>query len=332
MERRALVTGAGGFIGSHLAERLVGEGYGVRALVHYNALGRTGWLADSPREIRETLDIVAGDIRDPAFMRRAMDGVDVVFHLAALIGIPYSYLAPDSYIAVNVQGTLNVLEAARDVGAKVVHTSTSEVYGTAQRVPIGEDHPLSAQSPYAASKIGADQLALSFHRSFGVPVAVVRPFNTYGPRQSARAVIPTIILQLLADPRRIALGNLAPTRDLTLVDDTVAGFVAADRAEAALGEVVNLGTGYEISIGALAARIAEEMGVEPVIEQAAARVRTTGSEVERLLSDNRRAADLLGWRPRLAGADGLAAGLRSTVGWFRARGADALGDAARYRV
>lgn len=332
MTRRALVTGAGGFIGSHLADLLVREGYSVRSIVHYRALDQRAWLDDVANDIASAMEVVAGDVRDAGFMRHVARDVDVIFHLAALIGIPYSYVAPESYVGVNIQGTLNVLQAGREVGAKVIHTSTSEVYGTAQHVPIDETHPLSAQSPYAASKIAADQLALSFHRSFGLPVVVVRPFNTYGPRQSRRAVIPTIVTQLLAGQRTLRLGSISPTRDLTFVRDTVSGFIAADRAEAAIGEVVNLGTGYEISIGELASIIASEIGADVTIEEEAARIRPAGSEVERLLSNNAKAAKVMDWHPMLAGADGLRIGLRLTIDWFRRRGLAELADAREYGI
>lgn len=333
MTRRALVTGADGFIGSHLVETLVAEGYAVRALAQYNAFANRGWLDDVDPKIAADLDVYLGDVRDPTFMREAVAGTDVVFHLAALIGIPYSYDAPESYVATNVTGTLNVLQAARDVGGvKVIHTSTSEVYGTAQRVPIDEAHPLQAQSPYAATKIAADQLALSFHRSFGAPVVVIRPFNTYGPRQSRRAVIPTVIAQLLSGERRLRLGNLHPTRDLTFVTDTARGFLLADGCEAALGEVINLGTGHEIAIGALAELIAEAMGMDVEIEQEQARLRPDASEVERLCADADKAKRLLGWTPDYAGREGLRRGLDQAIAWFRTRPGMAGARAREYAV
>ncbi|RMH18070.1 MAG: SDR family NAD(P)-dependent oxidoreductase [Acidobacteria bacterium] len=313
---RVLVTGAGGFIGSHLAERLVDEGAAVRALVHYNALGSRGWLDRSPRS--EAMEIVAGDVRDPESVRQAVDGVEVVFHLAALIAIPYSYRAPRSYLETNAGGTLNVLEAARRSGAGlVVHTSTSEVYGSARYVPIDEDHPLQAQSPYAASKIAADQLVRAYHRSFDLPVVTVRPFNAFGPRQSPRAVIPAIATQLLAGGR-LKLGNLHPTRDLNFVANTVDGFLAAARSPAAIGEEINLGSGREISIGDLVRLIARLLEVEAEIELEAERVRPPKSEVDRLLASSERAERLLGWRPRI----GLEEGLERTIAWLR-RHADA---------
>lgn len=315
--KRVLVTGADGFIGSHLTEALVRRGLGVRAFVLYNSLNSWGWLDRSPAEIRKGLDVFAGDIRDPHGVHEAMRGCDTVLHLAALIAIPYSYHSPDTYVDTNIKGTLNVLQAARSLGVeKLVHTSTSEVYGTARSVPISEDHPLQGQSPYSASKIGADQLALSFHASFGTPVSVIRPFNTYGPRQSARAVIPSIIVQALAGASAIKLGALHPTRDFSYVDDTVAGFVAVAESPRSVGEVVNTGSGHEISIGDLARTIFRLMGRELPIETEERRLRPAGSEVERLLADARKAASLTGWRPRYAGSDGLEQGLRRTIDWF----------------
>ncbi len=314
---KILVTGADGFIGSHLTEALVRAGHEVRAFVFYNSFGHRGWLDSSPPEIQDAIDCFAGDIRDPHGVRTAMRGCDTVLHLAALIGIPYSYHSPDAYVDTNVRGTLNVLQAARDLEvAKVVHTSTSEVYGTAQYVPIDESHPLQGQSPYAATKIGADQMALSFHRSFGTPVAVARPFNTFGPRQSARAVIPTIITQIAAGARRIALGALHPTRDFNYVRDIVRGFMAIAEAEAAIGQEINLGSNHEISIGDTAALIAEVMGVEVEITTDSQRLRPEKSEVERLWADNGRARELLGWRPEYAGREGFRRALEETVAWF----------------
>ncbi|MFZ5587073.1 MAG: SDR family NAD(P)-dependent oxidoreductase [Thermodesulfobacteriota bacterium] len=317
--RTVLVTGAGGFIGSHLAERLAREGARVRALVHYNALGLWGWLDHSP--LKDRMEVIAGDICDRDSVAAALKGAEVAFHLAALIAIPYSYAAPSSYLRTNAEGTLNLLGAARALGGvKVVHTSTSEVYGSAQRAPIAEDHPLVGQSPYAASKIAADKLAESFHLSFGLPVVTVRPFNTFGPRQSARAIIPTIITQALAD-QPIRLGNLHPTRDLNYVENTVDGYLAAADSDAAVGRTVNLGSGREISIGDLAALICRLLNKPALFTQEAQRMRPAGSEVERLLADNTLARELLGWRPRV----GLEQGLEATIAWLR----ENLG---RYRV
>lgn len=321
----AFVTGADGFIGSHLVEALLAEGRAVRALALYDPRGGRGWLDEVAGETgREGLEIVQGDVRDGPQLTRLVEGCDTVFHLAALIGIPYSYEAPASYIATNVEGTLNVLEAARTLGGlKVIQTSTSEVYGTAQRVPIDEAHPLNAQSPYAASKTAADQLALSYHRSFGLPVVVVRPFNTFGPRQSRRAIIPTVIGQLAGGARQLRLGNLHPTRDLLYVTDTARGFLLAEQAEAAIGETINLGTGREIAIGDLARLIASLMGVEAEIVEDEARLRPAASEVERLCAGIDKARRLLGWQPGGDGATSLEEGLRRTIDWFAGRPAPA---------
>lgn len=325
--KTVLVTGADGFIGSHLTEALVRAGCRVRAFVLYNSFNTWGWLDHSPAEVRDALDVFVGDVRDPNGVRTAVRGCDVVFHLAALIGIPYSYHSPDTYLDTNVKGTLNLLQAATELGIeRVVHTSTSEVYGTAQRVPIDEAHPLNAQSPYAATKIAADQFALAFHRSFGTPVALARPFNTYGPRQSARAVIPTVITQIAAGRDTIRLGALHPTRDFNFVADTVAGFLALAEADAAVGEVVNLGSGFEVSIGDTVRLIAEVMGREVRVETDGQRLRPSASEVERLLCDNRRARAMTGWEPAYAGLDGLRRGLAETAAWF----ADPA-NRARYR-
>jgi NAD dependent epimerase/dehydratase len=314
---KVLVTGADGFIGSHLVEALVRQGHQVRAFVLYNSFNSWGWLDRSPREVREAVDVFAGDIRDPNGVRQAMQGMEAVLHLAALIAIPYSYHSPDTYIDTNVKGTLNVLQAARALEIRrVVHTSTSEVYGTAQVVPITEEHPLQGQSPYSASKIGADQLAYSFYASFGLPVVIARPFNTYGPRQSARAVIPTIITQLTSGKRSIRLGAVSPTRDFNYVQDTVSGFIAAMQSSAGLGEVVNFGSNYEISVGDTARLIASVMGVDLDIETDEARLRPQNSEVERLWADNTKADRLFGWRPSYGGLEGLRRGLRETIDWF----------------
>jgi dTDP-glucose 4,6-dehydratase len=318
MKKNILITGSEGFIGSHLTEALVRKGYSVRAFVLYNSFNSAGWLDQAKLEIKKSLDIFAGDIRDPNGVRKAMEGQEIVLHLAALIGIPYSYHSPDTYVDTNIKGTLNILQAARDLGVKrVVHTSTSEVYGTAQTIPIREDHPLQGQSPYSATKIGADQLALSFHHSFGLPATILRPFNTYGPRQSARAVIPAIITQILKGKKEISLGSLHPTRDLLYVKDTVAGFIKALEAPKIEGEVINLGSGFEISIGNLAHTIAELMGTKIAIKESSERVRPADSEVERLLADNQKAKKLLKWSPKDSGLAGLRLGLAQTIKWFR---------------
>lgn len=315
--KKILVTGADGFIGSHLTEALVRQGFDVRAFVLYNSFNSWGWLDHAPADIQSSLDVFAGDIRDPNGVRTAMQGCDGVLHLAALIAIPYSYHSPDTYVDTNIKGTLNVLQAAREAGVtRVIHTSTSEVYGTARFVPITEEHPLQGQSPYSASKIGADQLAYSFHASFGLPVVIARPFNTYGPRQSARAVIPTIISQLASGARRIKLGALHPTRDFNYVADTVDAFISALKSDKGLGEVVNFGSNFEISIGDTVSLIAEVMGAEVEIETDAVRLRPEKSEVERLWADNSRARALFGWEPRYAGVDGLRRGLSETAAWF----------------
>jgi len=312
-----LVTGADGFIGSHLVEELVRAGCKVRAFVYYNSFDSWGWLDSAPKDVRDAIDVFAGDIRDAHCVREAMRPCESVFHLAALIGIPYSYAAPDSYVATNITGTLNVVQAAREHGvAKVVVTSTSEVYGTAQSVPISEDHPLVGQSPYAATKIGADQIALSYFRSFATPVAVVRPFNTYGPRQSARAVIPSIITQIADGARSIRLGSLHPTRDFSYVRDTVRGMMAVHDSPASVGEVINIGSNFEISIGDTAKLIAGLMNADVHIETEQARLRPATSEVERLFADVGKAKRLLGWEPEFRGRDGIASGLRKTIDWF----------------
>ena len=309
--KKVLVTGGGGFIGSHLAERLVALGAKVRVLVPYNSRGSHGWLDDSPQ--RDRIEVILGDVRDAGSVRQAMEGVEVVFHLAALIAIPYSYRAPASYVETNIHGTLNVLQTGRDLRiGRIIHTSTSEVYGTAQCVPISESHPLQGQSPYSATKIAADKLAEAFHRSFELPVVTVRPFNTFGPRQSARAVIPTIISQCLAG-RPVRLGSLHPTRDLNYVSNTVDGFIAAAEFEQAIGRTVNLGSGREISIGDLAALIAGLIGCPLRIEADEQRFRPKDSEVGRLLADNSLARKLLQWEPRVS----LEEGLKESIAWFR---------------
>ena len=314
---KVLVTGADGFIGSHLTEALVRAGHDVRAFVFYNSFGSWGWLDSSEPEIRSKLDVFAGDIRDPHGVKTAMQGCDVVLHLAALIAIPYSYHSPQSYVETNITGTLNVLQAARELGVRrVIHTSTSEVYGTARFVPITEDHPLQGQSPYSATKIAADQLALSFHASFGTPVVVARPFNTYGPRQSARAVIPTVISQIAAGKRQIKLGSTTPTRDFSYVADTAAAFISLLDTDAAIGEVINFGSNFEISIGETVQVIAEAMGAEVEVVVDEQRLRPEKSEVERLWADNSKMRRLSGWEPRYGGRDGFLRGIEETARWL----------------
>jgi dTDP-glucose 4,6-dehydratase len=309
--KTVLVTGAGGFIGSHLTEKLIEMGAKTRALVHYNALGTWGWLDQSP--VKDDIQVIAGDVCDRDSVREAVKDCEIVFHLAALIAIPYSYRAPASYVRTNVEGTLNVLQACRETGVqRLVHTSTSEVYGTARYVPIDEQHPLQGQSPYSASKIGADKMAEAFGLSFGVPVVTVRPFNTFGPRQSARAVIPTIIGQCLKG-QTVRLGSVHPTRDMNFVANTVAGFLLAGITPGVVGKTINLGSGREITIGALAEMIAGIIGSTVSIQTDDSRVRPENSEVERLLADNSQAQQLLGWKPEV----GLEEGLRRTVEWMR---------------
>ncbi len=313
--RPVFVTGAEGFIGSHLVETLLARGYRVKAGVCYNSFGSIGWLEALDR--RSELETVAFDVRDQNAVRGAMNGCGAAMHLAALIAIPYSYAAPESYVDVNVKGTLNVLGAARDLGLeKVVCTSTSEVYGTAQFVPITEEHPLVGQSPYAASKIGADQMAIAFHRSFETPVAIARPFNTFGPRQSLRAVIPTIVAQLASGARTLALGDVTPTRDFNYVEDTAAGLLAVLESPNTVGETVNLGTGWDVSIGDTARLIGEIMGRDFEIAVDPARIRPAGSEVRRLQAATGKAERLLDWRPAHAGPAGFRRALERTVAWF----------------
>jgi NAD dependent epimerase/dehydratase len=312
--KRIVVTGADGFIGSHLVEALLEHGCDVKAFVLYNSFNSWGWLDTLPVETLAEMEVFAGDIRDPNGVRTALKGADVVFHLAALIGIPFSYHSPDSYVDTNIKGTLNVLQSARDLGiGRLLVTSTSEVYGTAQYVPIDEKHPRQGQSPYSASKIGADMMADSFYRSFDLPVVTVRPFNTYGPRQSARAVIPTIITQLLAGSPEIHLGSVTPTRDLNFVTDTAAGFVALAECEDAVGREVNICTGKEISVGDLANLIIDVVGVPARVVTEQQRMRPEKSEVERLLGDSSLMRELTGWEPRVP----LREGLERTVEWLR---------------
>jgi len=324
--KKVLVTGAGGFIGSHLTEELVRLGAEVRALVRYNSQGSWGNLELSPPDVRREVEVLAGDVRDPFFVDHAVGGAEVVFHLASLIAIPFSYVAPQSYVETNVTGTLNVLQAARRHGVgKVVHTSTSETYGTALYTPMDERHPLQGQSPYSASKIGADKLAESFNRSFDLPVATIRPFNTYGPRQSARAVIPTIVSQALARDR-IELGSLTPVRDLTFVGDTVRGFVRVAEAPETAGETVNVGSGHGVTVGELAERILSLLGRSLPIAAAEERLRPERSEVFTLICDNRKAAEMLGWRPSVSLDDGL----RAVIDWVQEH--PALYKAEAYNV
>jgi dTDP-glucose 4,6-dehydratase len=317
MAKKILITGADGFIGSHLTEALIREGYEVRAFVLYNSFNTWGWLDHASPEIKSKLEVFVGDIRDPHGVHNAMKGCDLVMHLAALIAIPYSYHSPDTYIDTNIKGTLNVLQAARELGGiRVVHTSTSEVYGTARFVPITEEHPLQGQSPYSASKIGADQLAYSFFASFDLPVTIIRPFNTYGPRQSARAVLPTVITQIANGARHLKIGALEPTRDFNYIDDTVRGFIAVAQSDAALGEVINIGSNYEISIGDAIKVIAELMCSDIQIEVDSVRLRPAISEVNRLWADNTKAKDLCGWEPNYVGLKGFSKGIRKTIDWF----------------
>ncbi|MCT7958228.1 NAD-dependent 4,6-dehydratase LegB [Laspinema palackyanum] len=316
-KKKVLVTGADGFIGSHLTDELVRQGYSVKAFVIYNSFNSWGWLDHSSKDVVDKLEVFSGDIRDPYGVKEAMKGCDIVLHLAALIAIPYSYHSPATYVDTNVKGTLNVVQAARELGVeKVVHTSTSEVYGTAQFVPITEDHPLQGQSPYSASKIGADQIAMCFYQSFNTPVSIIRPFNTYGPRQSARAVIPTVITQIAKGARKIKLGALHPTRDFNYVKDTVRGFIAIAESEKSIGEVINIGSNFEISIGDTVQIIAEAMGVEIEIETDEIRLRPEKSEVNRLWADNTKAKQIVGWEPLYGGREGFKRGLAETAEWF----------------
>lgn len=317
MDGRILITGADGFIGSHLTEMMVRAGYDVRAFVQYNSHGSRGWLDSCGGDVAGGFDVFSGDIRDPNGVRIAVKGCSAVLHLAALIGIPYSYHSPDSYVDTNVSGTLNIVQAARQEGVcRVVHTSTSEVYGSALFVPITEEHPLRGQSPYSATKIGADQVAWSFHTSFGLPVTILRPFNTYGPRQSARAVLPTVITQIASGAQQIKLGSLHPTRDFTYVTDTAAAFMTALDADDADGEVVNVGSDFEISIGDAVDVIAEVMGVEVEVVGDQQRLRPNDSEVDRLWASNAKARRLLGWSPEFGSIKGFRRGISLTAEWF----------------
>lgn len=317
MKNKILITGADGFIGSHLTEALVRAGHNVKAFVFYNSFNSWGWLDNCAADVKGKFEVFTGDIRDAYGVKEAMNGCDLVLHLAALIAIPYSYHSPDTYLDTNIKGTLNILQAARELGVRrVVHTSTSEVYGTAQFVPISEKHPLRGQSPYSASKIGADQLAYSFYSSFDLPVVMVRPFNTYGPRQSARAVIPTIIMQIANGKNKIKLGSIHPTRDFNYVKDIVDGFVSTLHSSVGCGEFINFGSGFEISIGDTAKLISEIMNVDIDIIIEGDRLRPTNSEVERLCADNNKAQKLFGWSPKYSGHEGFKTGLEETVKWF----------------
>lgn len=314
MAHTVMVTGADGFIGSHLTEELVRKGEKVKAFCYYNSFGKWGWLDTLPPEIKNEIEVFMGDIRDPNGVRTAMKGQEIVYHLAALIAIPFSYHSPDSYVDTNIKGTLNVLNAARDVGTRrLLVTSTSEVYGTAQYVPIDEHHPFQGQSPYSATKIGADRLAESFYRSFELPVTIVRPFNTYGPRQSGRAVIPTIITQLLSGAQELKLGSLTPTRDFNYVKDTAAGFMAIADCEAAVGQEINIATGQEISIGDLANELIRQINPQAKIVCESERLRPEKSEVNRLLGDATKLRQMTGWKPAYTFEQGLA----ETIAWIR---------------
>ena len=317
MPHKVLVTGACGFIGSHLVEALAERGYEVTALVQYNSFNTWGWLDDLAPEVIEKVDVRAGDIRDSGFVESLVRGHESVIHLAALIAIPYSYTAAKSYVDTNVHGTLNILQSTRNCGVKkLIHTSTSEVYGTAQYVPIDELHPLGVQSPYAASKSAADQLAQSFAMSFDLPVVILRPFNTYGPRQSARAVIPTVITQLASGSREISMGNVLPTRDFNYVADTVNAFCCTLESDNGLGKVINIGSNFEISIEEMVFKIAEMMGVDVTILSDESRIRPGQSEVKRLYSSNKLAREILGWTPKYGGQAGFERGLEKTIAWF----------------
>lgn len=312
--KKFLVTGADGFIGSHLTEELVKQGYQVRAFALYNSFNTWGWLDTLPNEIMDNVEVFTGDVRDPNGVKEAMKGCDAVFHLAALIAIPFSYHSPDTYVDTNIKGTLNVLQAARDLGTdRVLVTSTSEVYGTAQYVPIDEKHPYQGQSPYSATKIGADRLAESFYRSFDLPVSIVRPFNTYGPRQSARAVIPTIITQLLAGKTEIKLGSLAPTRDFNFVKDTANGFIKIYESDKTIGEEINIATQHEISIGQLAEELIRQINPQATIVCDEERLRPEKSEVNRLLGSNEKILRLTDWKPQYTFEQGLA----ETIEFFK---------------
>ncbi len=315
-----LVTGAEGFIGSHLTERLVKLGYNVKAFTLYNSFNSKGWLEYCDKETKKETEIISGDIRDSGSVRHAIKNCEIVFHLSALIGIPYSYYSPQSYVDTNIKGTQNVIEAARDFDVEnVIHTSTSEVYGTAKFVPITEEHPLKGQSPYSASKIGADQIAMSYYSSYKLPVTILRPFNTYGPRQSIRAVIPTIIYQILKGNNSIKLGSVHPTRDFSYIDDTVTAFIRAAKNKKANGEIINIGSNFEISIKNTVKLISNIMKKKISIEVDKKRLRPKNSEVDRLLSSNKKAKKILGWKPEYHGLNGFKKGILKTIQWFSQR-------------
>ena len=314
---KALVTGADGFIGSHLVEKLLKKGFSVRAFCFYNSLGSWGWLDTLPAEVKSEVDVHLGDIRDYQSIFKSVKGCDYVFHLASLIAIPYSYSAPQSYVDTNIIGTLNILNAVKELDInKLIHTSTSETYGTAQYIPIDEKHPLVGQSPYAATKIGADQLAISYYKSFSTPITILRPFNTYGPRQSSRAVIPTIITQLASGQSKLSLGSISPTRDFNFVSDTCDAFISVAESELTLGETINAASNFEISIAKTASLIAELMNknVEIICEND--RLRPEMSEVQRLYGDNKKLKNLTKWNPNYGGIDGFKKGLKITIDWF----------------
>jgi NAD dependent epimerase/dehydratase len=317
MTNRVLVTGADGFIGSHLTESLVREGYDVRAMVFYNSFGSWGWLDRCSPDVKGLFEVVQGDIRDPYLVKQLMVNCKYVIHLAALIAIPYSYQAPESYVQTNISGTLNILQAGKELETqRIIHTSTSEVYGSALTVPITEDHPLQGQSPYSATKIAADQLVNSFYASFDLPVLTLRPFNTFGPRQSARAIIPTIITQLVAKNKSLKLGTIAPTRDFTYIEDTVSAFVSAIKSEKGLGQVFNIGSSFEVSIGETAHLIADLMGISKVLINDNERLRPVNSEVQRLCAANTKLKDTFGWDQKYGGIEGFKKGLLETIDWF----------------
>lgn len=333
MSVKVLVTGSDGFVGSHVVEELVNRGYAVTAMVQYDSRGSEGWMADLDKKIRLEVRVVHGDLRDRDLVGSLIRGHDAVLHLAALIAIPYSYRAPASYIQTNIVGTLNVLEAAKSSDIRrLIHTSTSEVYGSAQYVPIDEKHPLVGQSPYSASKIGADQIAFSYWSSFGLPVITIRPFNAYGPRQSQRAFIPSVMVQLLAGKSELKLGSLTPTRDLTFVKDTARGFADALESDKGVGETFNMGSGFEVSMGEVVDMVSHISGNKPTVTVDENRLRPSASEVERLWSDSSKMTETFGWKPEFAGKDGLYQGLEATYAWLKDNQKLSGYDAAQYVV